>query len=220
MFKIEKMANGVANKISSELNMDDERRAVIAYGAFALIQAVISIVLVIIFGWMLNVTVEALIISFVVSILRKYSGGIHASTSDACTIIGTAIFIGLAKLLSFTEPWINLKLVFIIMLISFLWSYYIAFKLAPVESASKPISSKKKKRMKKGSIITLSVYLSTSLFIAALYYNIESKGLLVYCLCICAGAVWQMFTLTRAGYFVLSKIDAFLNHMLNLRGGE
>ena len=220
MFKIELLANSVSDKISTELKLDNERREVIAYGAFALLQTILSIMLVLLFGWIFKVTLQALIISFVVSILRKYSGGVHATTSDACTIIGTAVFVGLAKVLSFSESWLSLELLFGILGILFCWCYYIAFKLAPVESPAKKISSQKKKRMKKGSIITLSVYVLLTVSTIILYYSLEYKRLLVYCLCICIGSVWQMFTLTKAGHLSLIKIDKLLNYILYLRGGE
>jgi accessory gene regulator B len=220
MFQIEILANSIAGKLSSELSLDGERKEVIAYGAFALIQTVLSIILVIIFGLLFKVTLEALLISFVVSILRKYSGGIHASTSDACTIIGTVIFVGLAKIISLTGPLISLEVVLGLLIISFLWDYYIILKLAPVESSKKQLSEQKKKRMRKSSIIILSIYLMLALLACVIYRVTGEKKLLVYCLCICIGSIWQMFTLTKVGHMALRKVDTLLNHILTLKGGK
>ena len=62
---------------------------------------------------------------------------------------------------------VNLKLIIILGVVIFIWSYYIIYKLAPVDSASKPIvKEEKRKRMKKGSIILLSVYLIITVFLS------------------------------------------------------
>ena len=77
---MEKLSNNIANKVALELSLDDDNREVIAYGTFALIQMLFSIILVFLFGLLFHVAFEALIISFTGSILRKYSGGVHASS--------------------------------------------------------------------------------------------------------------------------------------------
>lgn len=220
MFKLEFMASSIADKLSNELKLDNDKREVISYGAFALFQTFLSIILVSIFGMLLRVALAALTISFVVSILRKYSGGVHATTSDSCTIIGTIVFVGLAKFLSSLSHLIGINGAVIIIIVSFSWCYYIALKLAPVESPSKKISLKKKRRMKKGSIIVLSVYVLLVNLFFVVYLSNHNKSFLLFTLCICIGCVWQMFTLTKVGHVGLNKIDKILNYILNLRGGE
>lgn len=220
MFHVERLAKIIANKISSKLELDNEQREVVAYGAFSLIQTILSILLVVLFGLLFNVALEALIISFIVSILRKYSGGVHASTSDICMILGTVIFIGLAKVVSITESLVSVELVLVVILLSFSWTYYIVFKLAPVASVTKPISKQKRKRMKKGSILILIVYLLIALSTTISYYWIRKDSMLTYCLCICVGVVWQIFTLTKTGHVMLNKIDTFLSNILSFKGGK
>jgi PiT family inorganic phosphate transporter len=97
MFQISRISESIANKISSELNLDKDNREVIAYGAFALLQTLLSILLVAALGALFHVVTEALIVSFAISILRKYSGGVHASSSDSCSIIGAFISVKVAK---------------------------------------------------------------------------------------------------------------------------
>ena len=97
---MEKLSNNIANKVASELTLDENNREVIAYGTFALIQMLLSITLVFLFGLLFHVAFEALIISFTGSILRKYSGGVHASSPGICTFIGTIVCVGQAVLIS------------------------------------------------------------------------------------------------------------------------
>lgn len=215
---MENLSNSIANKVASELNMDNDKREVIAYGAFALIQTFISIILVSIFGFIFKVTFEALIVLFTASILRKYSGGAHASSAGNCTSIGIIICIGQALSISLIiNKWVSFRIALIIELVVFIWSYYMVYKLVPVDNPSKRIKSEqKRKRMKKGSFIILSIYLLIVIFVMILYFNIKKTPLLVYALCIIGGIAWQIFTLTKSGHLTLAKIDIFLKYLLHI----
>lgn len=211
---MEKLSNDLANKVASELSLDKDNREVIAYGTFALMQMLLSIILVFLFGSLFHVAFEALIISFTGSILRKYSGGVHASSPGICNFIGTIVCVGEAVLISLLmSSVVNLKLIIILGALTFIWSYYIIFKLAPVDSAAKPIvKEEKRKRMKKGSIILLSVYLIISVFFILLYISSGERKFLFYELCVYSGILWQAFTLTALGHLSVGKVDTFLNH--------
>jgi accessory gene regulator B len=217
MFSIEKLTNSIAGKISSELGLDNDRKEVIAYGTFALLQTLLSIILILLFGLLFNVLLEALIVSFAISILRKYSGGVHSSSPEICASLGTVIAIGLAGLILFViTPLINLRLAMILGLIAFAWSYYIMYKLAPVDSFAKPIKTQKKReRMRKGSILILVAYMVIVVFTFIMYLLNHEKRFLVFSMCIYVGTTWQAFTLTQAGHLTINKIDTFLNHIFN-----
>lgn len=217
---MEKLAHNIAAKLALELNYDNDKKEIIAYGIFALLQMIISILLVIIFGYKFNVLIEALIISFTTSILRKYSGGVHASSSAICMFVGTAICIGQALLAVFVlKPYITLTYIVIIGLLTFSWTYNIIFKLAPVDSPAKPIKkAEKKKRMKKISVLVLNFYVLLAILNVTLYLNTVNIEFLVYCLCIFLGVAWQAFTLTKIGFSTLKIIDSFLSYILALIG--
>jgi accessory gene regulator B len=90
--------------------------------------------------------------------------------------------------------------------------------LAPVDNPSKPINKEeKKKRMKKGSFIILSVYLIIVISTILLYVNFEKATFLIYALCLSGGIAWQVFTLTKSGHLALNKIDAFINYIIKLK---
>lgn len=213
MFNVEKLTDSITEKVSSELSLDANRKEVIAYGIFALLHMALSITLVVILGLAFGVLVEALIILFTGSILRKYSGGVHAGSPGACAAIGTTLSIGLALLISFVmTSFINLKLIIFLGLTAFIYSYYIILKLAPVDSTAKPIKTQKKKdRMKKGSILILNSYAVIIVFNIILYLLNHEEKFLVFSLCIYGGTAWQAFTLTSVGHLAFKKIDIFLN---------
>lgn len=210
---MEKLSNAIAEKLASELEYDRNKKEVLAYGAFALIQMFVSVVLVLIFGYLFNVVIEALIISITASILRKYSGGVHASSTNTCTFLGTVVCVGfgiIVKLL--LAPLINIHIFIIMEVLVFTWSFYMISKLAPVDSPNKPIKrEEKRKRMRKGSLTLLGVYFLITLINMIVYFYFNWRLLLVYSICIMLGIVWQVFTLTRSGHMVIKQLDNFLN---------
>ncbi|RII35896.1 accessory regulator AgrB [Clostridium chromiireducens] len=206
MLRIESICENISNYIANELKFDNNKRDIINYGIFALMQMGICIGLVIIFGIILNVLIEALIISFTISILRKSSGGVHASSPRRCAIIGTVSSIGMGLIAKYMN--LNLNLTIMSGGCIFIWSYYIIYKLAPVDSKSKPIkSSKKRGRLKKNSIVILSVYLIIILVEITYFYFTEESKILVYSLCIYMGVLWQVCSLTKYGHQVMAKLN-------------
>ena len=213
---MENLTKNIAEKISCELGLDNDQKEVIAYGSFAILQTLLSIALTVIFGYAFGVLEETLIVSFTIYILRKYSGGVHASSPGICAAVSTVIAVGQAILIGYiVTPLINLKLVIFLGLLSFSWSFYIIYKLSPVDSAAKPIKTQKKKgKMKKASILILCVYVVIVILISIMYlYNHEIR-FLTFSLCIYGGSVWQSFTLTRRGHVTIWHIDAFINKLL------
>lgn len=208
MFKIEEICAKISNTIAQELNLDDDKKSIINYGIFALIQMGICIALVIIFGFIFNVIIEALIISFVISILRKSSGGVHAPSPASCAIIGTIACVGMAIISK--KIYINLLFVLLSGIIIFIWSYYTVYKLAPVDSIAKPIKSVEKRiRLKKSSVKILSLYLIIVITNLISYFFMRSSIFLTYSLCVYMGLLWQIFSLTKSGHVIFGKLNKF-----------
>jgi len=212
---MEKLTNNMASKIAKELELDNDNRDIIAYGMFALISIALSIISIIIFGMIFHVAIEALIICFTGSILRKYSGGVHASSPSRCIIIGTIVCIGQAIIFSLLiGPVITKSLVIILGIVVFVMSYYFLYKLAPVDSIAKPIKKREKIiRMKKRSIFVLSIYLIIVIINIFMHEYSQKKGSLIYSLCIYGGVTWQVFTLTKMGNNIMNKIDSFFSQI-------
>lgn len=211
--------NNIATKIAKELNLDNDNKEVIAYGMFAIANIMLSIALIMIFGAIFNVFIEALIISFTASVLRKYSGGAHASSPRSCAVIGTFIAVGQALVVLFIAKYIlNIFVIILLGFITFSLSYYLIDKLAPVDSLAKPIRTiAKKSKMKKGSIFILIIYIVIILINLFLYIHTMKYDFLIYSLCIYVGTVWQCFTLTTVGHDTINKIDFFLNKILRVK---
>ena len=213
---IENISKLIAEKVSSELNYDNERKEIIQYGTYALIQTLISIISVLILGLLFNIALEALIFLFTASILRKYSGGAHSESSNVCTLLGIIISscIGFFIKSNFFAK-MNFEVIVFVGIVIFVFSYFIIFKYAPVDTPNKPIKTeKKKKRMKKGSLKILTIYLFIEIFNIILYYNSGWSLARPVMLSIMLGVAWQCMTLTYIGDILLKTIDSFINKLL------
>lgn len=209
MNQISKISNAIANKISSDLDLSNDKREVIAYGAFVFLQTALTLIIVVVLGGIFNVLVEALLLSLTTSILRKYSGGVHTSSPEICTFLGTVVCMFQAIFIVYVlVPNISFMWVIIVGLISFIWAYYYIYKLAPVDSPSKPIyKEEKRRRLKRASIIVLSFYMIVSIFNMIIYYIYGINNMIGYTLCIYASIWWQVFTLTQSGHAIVGKFD-------------
>lgn len=215
---LELLSKNISYKLKKNLDIDEEQRSIIEYGLFAFFHMMISILAVFIVGAVFNVIIESLIISFVVAILRKFSGGAHASTPTNCAIIGVVISVFPAYLVKN----ISIKVNYIALLGIVIYSiaFIIVHKLAPVDSANKPIKKETKiKRLKRGSITILFSYMIISIFNIIVYVISGRSYMLIYSLCIYIGVIWQVFTLTKKGHSIVNIIDSLFIKIFTLKGG-
>lgn len=216
---LEVLSKTLSSKLQKELQIDDEKKSIIEYGIYAFMQMFISVFLVAIFGYIFDVLIEALIISFVGAILRKYSGGAHASTALNCSIIGVIFTVIPAYIIS--KYYYNMNWILLIGVIWYIISVISIYKLAPVDSPNKPIKKIEKiKRLKKGSIIITTIYIVIVLFNMILNYITKNNIFLIYSICIYVGGAWQVFTLTECGHKIVKLIDSLLINLLNLKRGN
>lgn len=204
MFDLKKLSDFLAGFLSKELVKSKDETEVISYGIFAFFQITLGIIATLIFGIIFNVAKEALIVTLSIIILRKSSGGVHASTPWKCISITVLLGLGFSVLSKtivcdiFTLLMIN----FIIFIISFI----LILIYAPCDSLNKPIKSiTKRKRLKKLSIITVIVLFSISLSLI-FFRNIIGFKYTSYSLSVSFGVLWQSFTLTPFAKKVLHNI--------------
>lgn len=207
---MERLSKKLASNIAKTLGYDDEKEQVIAYGLTAMLQTIVTILIVLVLGLIVGAPIEALIICFSVSLLRKYSGGAHVSFIELCTSMGVVYCVVFAVISRYLlAPVVGIGVVIAADIAVYALSYLAIYKLAPVDSPNKPIKTlQKKKRMRKGSFITLSVYLAASLILlVAGFYNEIMHS---YGMSLLFGIAWQIFTLTSLGSCFLHKIDSMI----------
>lgn len=216
MFLIESLSNKIGYKIAKNLELDKDSEEIIAYGAFSLLQISWSILLIVLFGIVFNVLMEVFVIFFTISMLRKYSGGVHASSPGRCTIVGITVCVGFGLIIHNLYWTFNFYWVLFFSSISLIFSYYIVYKLAPVDSIAKPIIKMETKRCLRTKSITILITLFIIVFIMLIFYFRYNNYIFLpkSVLCICVGTVWQSFTLTNQGHKILTRIDDILKNII------
>ena len=214
---MEKAAQKIAENIARSFDYDDEKRQVVAYGLLAMFQTAVTALLIFVVGYMAGVPAEALLICLSVSALRKYSGGAHASSLNVCTamavIYSVLAAVAGAKLLA---PSADFHILLPVILAVYAVSFILVYMYAPVDSPNKPIKTeKKKKRMRRGSFIVLSVYLTASLALAL--FGREYGRLNGFVFSLLFGASWQVLTLTKFGFVLVDKADFVLSNLFAVR---
>lgn len=203
---MEKIIRRQASKIARSLGLDAEREAVVAYGLIAIVQITITILLALLFGFIIGAPVEAMIVCFSVSILRKYSGGAHAHDTEFCTVV-SVVYCTIAALVSRLLA-VNHQAVLMLIAIAVVYAavYWIIYRYCPVDSPNKPIKTEKKiKRMRRGSAIIVTVYVALQL----LFYHFGgvSAAFRSYGISLLLGVSWQALTLTPIGAILLNKLN-------------
>lgn len=216
---LEKLSRKISLNIRENLNLSEEQISVVEYGLNAFFHMSISIILVAIVGLIFGVMYEALLISFCQAILRKYSGGVHATKPVNCIFMGILVSVLPAYLIK--KNYYNINFIIIFGAICYIISYRIIYKLAPVDSVNKPIKKLEKiKKLKKGSIIILTIYMVIVIFNIIFYYITKNNIFLVYSICIYIGILWQVFTLTKIGHIIVNIIDYILIKIFNILRGN
>lgn len=194
------------SKMALALGYDAEKEAVVAYGMIAIVQVLITLLLVIVFGLLVGAVVEALIICLSVSMLRRYSGGAHAFSADFCTVL-TVVYCTLASLLA---RWAALAYQPVAMMVAIITVYGSGFALllryAPVDSPNKPIRSQAKiRRMRRNSLILTAFYLALQLL--CYFLSPSAQVFQSYGISLLLGVSWQVFTCTPLGAILLQKLN-------------
>lgn len=217
----EKISNNIASAISKTLQVDKDKQDVLAYGAYIVLDTLLAIGMVMLFGAIFGVFFQALVISFASAILRKTSGGAHATTSIRCATIGTVSSVGFALIIRHFKSYFNMPLAIAYLLMTFIISYYIILTLAPKDSPNKPIVKESKiKELKAKSIATLCIYAAASLIIITFSWYYKNQIFLPYVALICTGYLWQSVSLTSLGRLITYVMEwpfRFINFII---GGE
>ncbi|MEY8000426.1 accessory gene regulator ArgB-like protein [Clostridium sp. Mt-5] len=214
MHLIERLAVSLGKKSRIILNADKDKEEIIVYGAINLLQTIFSILWVVIVGFILGVLYEAFIFSASASILRKYSGGVHASSPNRCIIFGTVVSAAVGLLVDRFFYSFSFSFTIIMSMFCMVIGFIIVFLKAPVDSIQKPITDINMKKMfKKNSIITILVF-SIIIIILCLFYNTNYKLYYLKIIdCISLGFLWQSLTLTDRGTTAFKKADLILKNI-------
>lgn len=219
MIIIETLAHKIAERIAFQLDFDDDKKAVVAYGLIGILQLATLFTIITIIGFIFNFWYECMIIFLGVGIIRKSTGGAHAKTMKSCNIISVFTVTLLSALSRYLlgvpiNIYVNLGISILIFMICFI----IFYLHVPVDSPNKPIVKPEKiKRLRRQSFILLTLlFLILIIFILLTTYH---KRFYSIAISIRLTILWQLLTLTETGAFMIEKIDSKINSISLLNKG-
>lgn len=170
---ISKISKSIAVRLEKRSVIENSEIELYEYGLFVLLSNIFFFFISIICGAIYRTTMESILFYITFSLLRRYAGGIHATSENICfvsTTISMIICNGLIKLFIFFEV---KQIVLFVMVIA---AAFIAV-LSPLDSANKPLTSEEKKHYKK---ITLGI-LILIILISMIMYLLNKTNILYSC---------------------------------------
>jgi accessory gene regulator B len=189
--------------LAKELNLSQDQKEVVSYGLQVLIYSAVGFTSVLAAGWLLGCFWTTLAVMVSTACLRVVSGGAHSRTPLTCGILGVIIGPLLGKAAALGGYVLSPGAVLTLITAGFLVSLYVIWRLAPVDSPAKPISSvEKRARLRIVAVAVLCVI--TAVQIVILYQVLKAPQLV---LAVSLGVWWQSFTLTRPAHRFTTLLD-------------
>lgn len=160
---ISEISKRTAGFLSKNMIIETEYEEVYAYGIEILLSTILNFIVALIIAIISHEFVACLINLTAFVTIRIYAGGYHADTHLRCM----TILIGVLLIFIFVIKVISLKLMMILSPILLIISAVIIFKYAPVEHPNKPLSDKKKLKLRRKALISLSIWI---LFCICFYF--------------------------------------------------
>jgi len=211
---IEKLSLNLSGKLGTKLNKTDDEKAVLNYGLFIILHTCIAVVITFLVGIITGMVLEMMIISVTTAGLKRYTGGVHATTPERCTIIGVLLSLILSIVSRNLENTLNIEGLTILTIITLSFSYYIVYKKCPVPSKNKPLkkeSTRKKLRKKAFNLIT--IYLVIIILFSIIYFILSIQSIKIIWISMLLGIGLQVFVLTNIGSKIINILDNIFNTM-------
>lgn len=156
---IKQISSHVANWLVKEGTVSELDRELYRYAAYSFLFGLLPIIFSVLFGTLMGIEQECLLLMLPFILIRKFSGGYHLQSSHTCFILSLSVIFaacGSTKiLLSYSKRYITFS-------ICVLLACYSLCSLSPVDSDARKLNVKEKKLFRKiaqvFSFITLLVY--------------------------------------------------------------
>ena len=187
---IEAICNSLTKKIIQSVDGYDESKAdEINYGLQLLIGEVPKLFIILLLAFLLHMFKLTLISFLIILPYRAFSGGFHLHTHLGCIVVTSLLYIGtpyLASILNFNDT-----IKYILIAITFIFSFAMIAKYAPADTENVPVLQKKERRKRKiWSFVIAGVELVIAIFIP---YKVVSNMIII-------GILVQTLTITRLAY--------------------
>ena len=183
---IDKFCTFLVEKIKSKVkDIDEEKEMVIDFGVRLIFGEMPKILILFILGFLFGIGWYTLLLFFLLSPYRSFTGGFHLKTHLGCMISTSILYllpIALAKVSNFQVEYIK----YILISITLIMSIIFIKKYAPADTENIPILSKKERRSKKikayiyvVALLMLSLFIKDNVFSYMLIYGIFLQNLTI-----------------------------------------
>ena len=183
---IDKFCTFLVEKIKSKVkDIDEEKEMVIDFGVRLIFGEMPKILILFILGFLFGIGWYTLLLFFLLSPYRSFTGGFHLKTHLGCMISTSILYllpIALAKVSNFQVEYIK----YILISITLIMSIIFIKKYAPADTENIPILSKKERKSKKikayiyvVALLMLSLFIKDNVFSYMLIYGIFLQNLTI-----------------------------------------
>ncbi len=212
MGTIEKVSLDLSSKLGMKLEKSDEEIAVLNYGLFMIIHTGIGILATIIVGILTGMIIEVMVISITSAFLKRYTGGVHASTPERCLTIGIILSLVLAFIVKNVIIEFDIEIIRILIGATLIFTYFILYKYCPVASKNKPLKNESvRKKLRKKAFVLINIYTCIIVILYLLYINLNINTLKIILISCLIGIQLQAIMLTNIGDKFIKLVDSSLN---------
>ena len=167
------LSSKIVEKLIGLSIISDTEQELYVYGFFVLLSHILFLAITVIFGILLDIVLASVIFYIAFQFIRRYAGGIHASSELKCELATTlSIFLCLLCIKVCMQYNAELLILFPTLAASFL-----VFFLCPLDTPEKPLTQKEKSHFRKVSRIVLFLIL----LVIAVSFCLKFKILMYPC---------------------------------------
>jgi accessory gene regulator B len=204
---METLAKKMAQSIGKSLGKTEEEIAVIAYGLIGILQFSTIFVLSSIIGLIFGFWLETAIVFLSVGFLRRLTGGAHSSGIYSCLVYSVFFVCGISAISYYLLAQLAWQINLGLLVAVYLFGYVTVALKAPVTPPNKPCrSEQKRKRLRRGSFIVLTLFLATSLVCVVLGWKWNARCYSIG-LSLVLSTLWQITMMTAVGKGFVELID-------------
>jgi accessory gene regulator B len=193
------MAKNLGDILDSEETIE-----VYAYALQLVLTSVLNLILILLAAFWLKIIPTTLAFLAVFIPFRSFGGGVHLNTIPRCMAVGSFLILGSAYLA--TETGIQLYWLYILFLLSLLFTLLCIAKWVPAGTEKNPVRDPKIVRMQKRNML-ITTAAGTGLvdvFILSGYNDLA--------LAMIAGAIISAVLISPPGFYLMGFIDRILNN--------
>ncbi|MCK8817404.1 accessory gene regulator B family protein [Natroniella sulfidigena] len=195
--RFELMSEKLIDRIFTESS--DQEKAVLDYGLQVVLSSLLNYLFIIIISSLLGVRTLALTAAITASLIKVFSGGVHASCLRNCVLTAVTIFTSIGLISKYVGPILGENVIIFFWLV-LLVGFLVLYLYAPVGVKEKPITSQaKRSKLKRYSFI---VFFTFQIVYYLLYLTGTSASLILAGL---LGACWQLFGITPVAYRLFGR---------------